>query len=113
MDTVGQPVDDRQQVALTYLRQMRAARTDLQRLRRARRFLPVPAPGRTIVSAEVTENDLADIAGVGPGLIWALGHCGIHTRAGLAQADADTLRAGLGPVGTMLNVADLQARASL
>ncbi|MEM6758838.1 MAG: hypothetical protein AAF601_05105 [Pseudomonadota bacterium] len=56
-------------------------------------------------------NDLADISGVGPGLVWALGACGVHARAALIERDAASLCQDLGAVGTILNLRDLQMRA--
>ncbi|MEL7165985.1 MAG: hypothetical protein AAGL96_10995 [Pseudomonadota bacterium] len=107
-----QEFDLRRQRALAYLRQMRAARADMERVRRARRLLPVPATEQAVaVLDHVAANDLNSIAGVGPGLIWALGNCGIHSRAGLGSADRRELGAALGPVGAILNIDDLRERA--
>jgi hypothetical protein len=45
-----------------------------------------------------------DLPGVGAGLVWLLGRCGVHTLADLARADAARLEQDLGLVGQLLDL---------
>jgi hypothetical protein len=49
-------------------------------------------------------TDLTDLPGVGAGLVWLLGRCGIHSLADLAAADPGRLEQDLGPVGQLLDL---------
>ena len=76
---------------------------------------PEPAPAaadeRTVEATPVDVSgtqpavtDLTDLPGVGAGLVWLLGRCGIHSLADLAAADAARLEQDLGPVGQLLDL---------
>jgi len=62
---------------------------------------PTPTPGD---DAEWRASPLAALPGAGPGLIWVLGQCGVHTLEGLAAKDADQLTEELGVIGQILDV---------
>lgn len=48
--------------------------------------------------------DLLELPGAGPGLVWLLKRCGIHTAQDLSTADPEKLAADLGLVGEVLDV---------
>jgi predicted flap endonuclease-1-like 5' DNA nuclease len=50
------------------------------------------------------DSDLSSLPGAGPGLVWLLGECGIHSMAELAAADAERLAARMGVIGELLDV---------
>jgi predicted flap endonuclease-1-like 5' DNA nuclease len=58
--------------------------------------MPGVVPGRA--------HDLMDLPGVGAGLVWLLGRCGVHTLDDLARADAARLEQDLGLVGQLLDL---------
>lgn len=62
---------------------------------------PGGAPG---VTGPAAARDLTDLPGVGAGLVWLLGRCGIHTLSDLAHADAARLEQELGLVGQLLDL---------
>ncbi|MCU0906385.1 MAG: hypothetical protein MUF73_02835 [Rhodobacteraceae bacterium] len=49
-------------------------------------------------------RELSDLPGVGAGLVWLLGRCGVHTLHDLAHADAERLEQELGLVGQLLDL---------
>lgn len=53
------------------------------------------------------ETDLMSIPGAGPGLIWMFSNASVRSLDDLAQADVEELTAALGPVGQILDVAQL------
>jgi predicted flap endonuclease-1-like 5' DNA nuclease len=58
----------------------------------------------TAGAGAVVAQDLTDLPGVGAGLVWLLGRCGVHTLADLAAADATRLEQELGLVGQLLDL---------
>lgn len=63
------------------------------------------APGVDAAPAAVpSQSDLADLPGVGPGLIWMLEQNGVQTLADLASCDEDKLKENLGFVGKLVNL---------
>ena len=55
-------------------------------------------------AAQDIKTDLSQLPRSGPGLIWMLQGCNIHSLADLAGAEAVTLTAQLGAVGRIMNV---------
>jgi len=53
------------------------------------------------------DTDLMSIPGAGPGLIWMFSKASVRSLDDLAKADAEDLTAALGPVGQILDVAQL------
>lgn len=53
---------------------------------------------------EMELDDLADLPGAGPGLVWMLRQCGIGSLAELAECDIAKLSSDLGLVGQILDV---------
>jgi predicted RecB family nuclease len=62
----------------------------------------VVAPTFTIPAKP--QSDLGNLPGAGPGLIWMLQQCGIHSLEDLARTEASYLAPKLGLVGQILNV---------
>jgi hypothetical protein len=58
-----------------------------------------PGPG-----GGVRHTDLVELPGIGAGLVWLLGRCGINSLADLAAADASRLERDLGLVGQLLDL---------
>ena len=54
---------------------------------------------------------LADLPGIGPGLVWIFGQSNIHTLPDLAAADPVALRKSLGLIGELIDIDDWIARA--
>jgi len=65
---------------------------------------PEPAERDADVTAHAAETDLYRLHGAGPGLVWMLGQCGIHSLRELGDADAGVLQDRLGIVGQILDV---------
>jgi predicted flap endonuclease-1-like 5' DNA nuclease len=59
-----------------------------------------PAPHAPAAAA----GSITTIPSLGPGLIWRLNQCGIHTLADLAACEPDDLRGRLGRIGRIANV---------
>lgn len=49
-------------------------------------------------------NDLAELPGIGPGLVWLLNGAGIRSMADLAEANGRTLEVKLGLVGELIDL---------
>lgn len=64
----------------------------------------VPAPCANSV-ADTSADDLANLPGAGPGLIWMLNQCGISSLKDMATADPEKLSNEMGVVGQILDVA--------
>jgi predicted flap endonuclease-1-like 5' DNA nuclease len=83
------------------------------RPRRVARTSPQPLP-RSSPKARATawrKADLSSLDGVEAGLIWRLKQVGVPNVGALARSDADKLAKALGPVGRLINVAELIRRA--
>lgn len=62
-------------------------------------------PADEIVAEETMEaSDLATLPGAGPGLVWMLGQCGVHSLGDLAQKSPEQLTSDLGVIGQILDV---------
>ena len=62
------------------------------------------APSMPEVRVAASPLALSTIAAIGPGLAWKLQNLGVLTLGDLAAADPDTLRAGLGPLGSLVRL---------
>ena len=75
----------------------------------------VPIATATEAAAEEGDDwrhsELAQLPGAGPGLVWMLEQCDIHTLAELADCEASALSAQLGVVGQILDVREWVAYA--
>ena len=60
---------------------------------------------RPPAAAEVEPCDLERLAGVGPGLVWALRRAGIRDLDALAALEPAALAARLGPIGRLVPAA--------
>jgi len=65
---------------------------------------PVVIPTVVEVAASAIVCDLNALPGAGPGLVWMLQQCGIHSMNDLAAAEAADLTPKLGLIGQILNV---------
>ncbi len=68
---------------------------------------PVPdiaAAEETAMTPLIGRPDLARLPGAGPGLIWMLNECEIHTLSDLAAADCTALTARMGLAGRILDL---------
>jgi len=60
--------------------------------------------GKAYADADQEPSDLAELPGIGPGLVWMLQNAGIDNLAQMAEADQDALRQKLGLVGELLDL---------
>ncbi|TKD17489.1 hypothetical protein FBT96_14280 [Rhodobacter capsulatus] len=64
----------------------------------------LPDLGPSEAAAGERTSDLVRLPGAGPGLIWMLNECEIHTLADLAAADCTDLTARMGLAGRILDL---------
>lgn len=112
-DTNTQALQDAQ----TAISEMRAARAELDRVLHNRKdgqedfscLVPAPPVLPVVVNHIDMQHDtpivcdLAQLSGIGPGLVWMLSRCGISSIRRLAQSDANTLKQGLGIVSGIVD----------
>lgn len=60
--------------------------------------------GVAAVKEAVSDSELASLPGAGPGLVWALQKCGVHSMKDLAESDPEILTQRLNLIGQLLDL---------